>query len=107
MATFAAGFRPVILLRTKGLSLEEIVDKVCSGEKVSIETIRGKIRVQKVADIRKAIILISKRYAEVSDLTLAKMLALSPSMISKVKSGSFKKTGYLDYLLKKWENRNK
>ena len=76
-------------------------------ELFTIEDIIKKTRVQKISDIRKAIVLLSESYCNVSNKLLSEKLNISPSIISKIKSGDSKGTAYVDEVIKRWKETSK
>ncbi|MFX4263665.1 transposase [Pelotomaculum propionicicum] len=90
----------------KEINIDEIIEKVCTYENVRISEITKKTKIQKISDIRKAIVLLSEKYCNISNTLLAQKLNLSPSMISKIKSGENKGTFVSDVILK-WEQISK
>ena len=70
--------------------IDDIIKEVCINEGVTIDDITKKTRIQKISDIRKAIVLMGDRYSNASNKLLAQKLNLSSSMISKIKSGKVK-----------------
>ncbi|UNC93089.1 transposase [Candidatus Contubernalis alkaliaceticus] len=91
----------------KKLSIDEIMEKVCINENVNISEIIRKTRIQRISDIRKAIVLLSESYCNISNTLLAKKLNLPLSMISKIKSGVCKRTTYVEDVIRRWEGGNK
>jgi len=91
----------------KKKSIDEIIKTVCCNEKVSINEVTKRTKLQKIVDIRKAIVLLSERYCDTSNIELAVKLNLSPSMISKIKSGESKGTTYMEEVIKRWEGISK
>lgn len=64
-------------------------------------------RSKKISDIRKAIVLLSESYCNVSNKLLSEKLNISPSMISKIKSGDSKGTAYVEEVIKRWKEISK
>ncbi|WP_366922768.1 transposase [Metallumcola ferriviriculae] len=87
------------------ISIDEVIEKVCFQEKVSINEIIRKTRIQKVSDIRKAIVLLSERHCDVTNTLLAQKLNLPLSMISKIKSGVSKRTDYVQEIIHRFQER--
>jgi len=88
----------------KNINIHEVIEKVCVNESVTIGEITKKIRIQKISDIRKAIVLLSEKHCNVSNKLLSQKLNLSPSMISKIKSGNSKGTDYVEEVIGRWED---
>ena len=91
----------------KNINIDEIIGAVRANEGVTIEEIIKKTRVQKISDIRKAIVLLSESYCNVSNKLLSEKLNISPSMISKIKSGDSKGTAYVEEVIKRWKEISK
>lgn len=87
----------------KKLSIDEIIEKVCRYENIDKSEIIKRSRIQRISDIRKAIVLLSERYCSASNLVIAQKLNLPPSMISKIKSGVSRRTTYVNDVVEKWE----
>ena len=83
-------------------SIDEVVERVCSIENVSVEEITRKTRIQKISDIRKAIVLLSERYCNVTNTVLSSKMNLPLSMISKIKSGECKGV-YVQEIIQRFE----
>ena len=79
----------------KYLDIDELIEKVCIAENVTIKDLIRRTRVRKISDIRKAIVQLSELYCNVSNRLLAQKLNLSPSMISKIKSDGGKDSNYV------------
>lgn len=90
----------------KEIKVDEIIEKVCTYENVTITEITKKTKIQKISDVRKAIVLLSEKYCNISNKILAQKLNLSPSMISKIKSGESKNT-FVNDVIQKWEQISK
>lgn len=86
----------------KNINIDEIIEEVCFNENVTISEITKKTRIQKISDIRKAIVLLSEKYCNVSNKLLSQKLNLSPSMISKIESGDSKGTVYVEQVIRRW-----
>ncbi len=93
--------------QTKNMNIDKIIEEVCINEHVTIEDITKKTRIQKISDIRKAIVLLSEKYGCSSNKIMSEKLNLSSSMISKIKSGDSKGTSYVEEIIKRWENLSK
>lgn len=91
----------------KTTDIDEIIKEVCNNENVLISDITNKTRVQKISDIRKAIVLLGEKYCNASNRILTEKLNLSSSMISKIKSGDSKGTAYVDEVIRRWEEKSK
>ncbi|MDD4766200.1 MAG: transposase [Desulfotomaculaceae bacterium] len=87
------------------INIDEIIEKFCAYEHVTVSELTKKSKTQKVSDVRKAIVLLSEKYCNISNTLLAKKLNLSPSMISKIKSGESKGV-FLNDVILKWEQIN-
>ncbi len=74
------------------LSINEVIERVCLMESISIEELAKRSRVWKISDIRKAIVLLSETHCSVSNTALCQILNLPLSMISKIKSCESKRT---------------
>lgn len=85
------------------LNIDEIMEKVCINENVNINEITRRTKIQRMSDIRKAIVLLSERYCNISNTALALKLNLSQSMISKIKSGASKGTTYVEDVIRRCE----
>ncbi len=92
---------------TRRTNIDEIIDEVCINENVTINDITKRTRIQKISDIRKAIVLIGDKYCNISNKILSQKLNLSSSMISKIKSGDSKGTAHVEEIIKRWEGENK
>lgn len=91
----------------KTANIDEIIKEVCNNENVLISDIIKKTRVQKISDIRKAIVLLGEKYCNTSNKILTEKLNLSSSMISKIKSGDSKGTDYVEEVIRRWEETSK
>ena len=96
-------FQANIGVRSEQLNIDELVEKVCNQEQISIKELVKRTRIQKVSDIRKAIVLLSERHCNVTNTLLAQELNLPLSMISKIKSGESKGTGYVQEIIWRFE----
>lgn len=76
-------------------------------ENITIDYITRKTRIQKISDIRKAIVLLSEKYCNASNKILVQKLNISSSMISKIKSGDSKATDYVKEVIERWEGISK
>ena len=74
----------------KALDVEEIIYKVCKIVNLNIEEIVAKKRTQGLVDARKAIIILAKRYTNLTHKEMAKKLNLSESTISNIISNGEK-----------------
>jgi len=74
----------------KALDVEEIIYKVCKIVDLNIEEIVAKKRTQGLVDARKAIIILAKRYTNLTHKEMAKKLNLSESTISNIISNGEK-----------------
>lgn len=88
------------------LDIQQLIEMICCQENVCLAEITRKTRVQKISDIRKAIILLSEKHCKVSNTSLALILNLPLSMVSKIKSGESKGTEYVHQIMYRFE-RNK
>lgn len=88
---------------TNNISIDDLIKEVCRNEKVTIGDITKKTKIQKISDIRKAIVLLSEDYYNVSNKLISQLLCLSPTMISKIRSGKSKGTDYVEEVIKRWE----
>lgn len=86
------------------IEVDKIINAICELEEVSIDEIIKRSRIQKYSDIRKAIVLLSDKYTNATTTELAKQLNISASMVSKIKSGSSKRTSYTDEIINKFES---
>ena len=91
----------------KNININEIIEAVCVNENVTVIDITKKTKVQKISDIRKAIVLLSEKYCDVSNKLLSQKLNVSPSMISKIRSGDSKGTAYVEEAIKRWKEISK
>lgn len=87
--------------------IDEIIETICLNENLSINDVTRRTKLQKIVEIRKAIVLLSEKYCDISNTELAAKLNLSPSMISKIKSGASKETTYVEELIRRWEQKSK
>ena len=87
----------------KRLGIEEIIEKVCINENVNISEITRRTKVQRISDLRKAIVLLSERYCHITNTALAEKLNLPLSMISKIKSDKCKGTAYVEEVIRRWK----
>jgi hypothetical protein len=62
----------------KKLSIDEIIKKVCICENINIREITKRTRIQRISDIRKAMILLSEKYSSTSNSVIAQKLNLAP-----------------------------
>ena len=88
--------------KEKELSIDEIIEKVCNNENVNISEITRRTKIQRITDIRKAIVLLSEKHSNIKNIELAHKLNLSISMISKIKSGVSKGANVED-VIQRWE----
>lgn len=91
----------------KRLNIDEIIEQVCMNENIGVSEITRRTRTQRISDIRKAIVLLSERYCNIMNKELAEKLNLSPSMVSKIKSGQNKGTAYVQDVIRRWEEVRK
>ncbi len=91
----------------KKTNIDKIIKDICINENVTVNDITKRTRIQKISDIRKAIVLLSEKYCNVSNKILAQKLNLSSSMISKIKSGNSKGTTYVGDVINRWEKISK
>jgi len=87
----------------KTVNIDELIEEVCANEKVTVSDITKRTKIQKISDIRKAIVLLSEEHCDVSNKLLSQKLNLSPSMISKIKSRDSKGTAYVEEVIKQWK----
>ncbi|EOD00300.1 transposase [Caldisalinibacter kiritimatiensis] len=73
------------------LDIDELIEKVCEICEVKIEDIVKRTRIKRYSDIRKAIVLLSEEYVNISNENLANKLNISSSMVSKIRSGASKR----------------
>jgi putative transposase len=85
------------------LSLDEIIDRVCTSENVSIDQITRKTKARRISDIRKAIVLLSEKHCSITNMELAQRLNLPPSMVSKIKSDETMRTPNVDGIMRRCE----
>lgn len=85
------------------LSIDELMEKICINEHVNINEITRRTKIRRISDIRKAIVLLSERYCNITNTMLAQKLNLPLSMISKIKSGACKGTAYVEDVIRRWE----
>lgn len=84
------------------IGIDELIKEVCRLEQIKYEQLIKKTRQQKISDLRKAVVLLSEKQCLVKNATLAQKLNLSPSMISKIKSGEVEITAYVREVMQKW-----
>ena len=89
--------------KRESLSLDEIISRVCINENVNISDLLKRTKVRQISDIRKAIVLISSSTTNITNASVAQKLNLSPSMISKIRSGTSKGTAYVNDVIRRWE----
>lgn len=94
-------------VQNKNIEIDEIIYEICIEENVTIDDITKKTKIQKISDIRKAIVLLSEKHCTISNKSLSEKLNLSASMISKIKSGASKGTCYVEEIIKRWEKKHK
>lgn len=89
----------------KKANIWEVIEEVCRNENTTSGEISKRTKIQRLSDIRKAIVILSEKYCEPAPKTkeLAHKLNLPPSMISKIKSGESKKTVYVEEVIERWE----
>lgn len=87
----------------KKVNIDDIIEEICINENVTTSDITKKTRIQKISDIRKAIVLLSEKHCNTSNKLLSQKLNLSPSMVTKIKSGDSKGTSYVGEVVKRWE----
>ncbi len=75
-----------------------IFEKVCNIMDEKIENIKSGRRIRKYSDIRKAVIILGKKYSDASNRKISEILGVSESLVSKVISGNYKKTKRLKYI---------
>lgn len=99
MKPFQTGSR----IQTGRMGIDELIERVCSQEKVSIEEVIRRTRIQRISDIRKAIVLLSEKHCSVTNTLLAEKLNLSLSMISKIKSDINRWSGHVQAIIQHFE----
>lgn len=87
------------------VSLEEIIKKIEKICEIKIDDLRKKSRVQKYADTRKAIIILSNKYSDVSNKELGILLNMTESAVSKILSGRYKETKFLNRIIEEVRNK--
>ncbi|MFZ5642685.1 MAG: transposase [Bacillota bacterium] len=93
------------MIRNRKIKLEVIVDEVCKEAGVVLEEIIRRTKIQKFSDVRKAIVRLSEKYSEITNIELARRLNIPPSMISKIKSGECRGTHLVDEIMSKIEEK--
>ncbi|WP_051273144.1 transposase [Desulfotruncus alcoholivorax] len=88
----------------KKISIDEIMETICINENVNIDELTRRTKIQRISDIRKAIVLLSERYCKITNTVLAQKLNLPLSMISKIKSGACKGTAYVEDVIRRFED---
>lgn len=81
------------------LDIDELIEIVCKVGEVKKEDIIKRTKIKKYSDVRKAIVLLSEKYVEISNTELAKKLNIAPSMVSKIKSGISKKNEEVEKII--------
>lgn len=87
------------------IEVDKIINAICKLEEVNIHEITKRSRIQKYSDIRKAIVLLSEEYSNITATELANKLNIPLSMVSKIKSGVSKRTEYVDEVIEKFKNK--
>lgn len=87
------------------LDIDELIEIVCKVGEVKKENIIKRAKIKKYSDVRKAIVLLSEKYVEISNTELAKKLNIAPSMVSKIKSGISKKNEEVERLIELVTNK--
>jgi hypothetical protein len=67
------------------INLEDIIKYVCEKTSLTIEEITRKTKLKKIVTARKAIIVLSDKYNEITNRDLSKILNISSSVISRIK----------------------
>ncbi|WP_176431624.1 transposase [Anaerovirgula multivorans] len=91
----------------ENINIDEIIEAVCINENITISNVTRKTRIQKIADIRKAIVLLSEDHCNASNKLLSQKLNLSSSMISKIRSGDSEGSAYVKEVIRRWEEVSK
>jgi REP element-mobilizing transposase RayT len=68
----------------KVLNFGDIIDRVCKITDLSIEEIAAKKRTQRLVDARKAVIILSKRYTNLTNKEIANRLNISEPTVSNI-----------------------
>ncbi|MFA5524102.1 MAG: transposase [Tissierellales bacterium] len=87
------------------IDIDKIINRICELEKVNIDEITKRSRIQKYSDIRKAVVLLGEKYTNITSTELANKLRIPLSMVSKIKSGESKRTEYVENIIEKFENK--
>jgi len=90
---------------TKGMQIAEIINIVCELEGICVQEVIKRSKIRKYSDIRKAIVLLSEKYFNITATELAGNLNIPLSMVSKIKSGGSKRTEYVNEIIEKFENK--
>ncbi|HCC07039.1 MAG TPA: hypothetical protein DEP72_02570 [Clostridiales bacterium] len=80
--------------------IELLINKVLKQESIAKGELLQKTKVQRICDIRKAIIILADRGVNNNDL--AKKLEISNSVISRIKAGKFKRTEYFERVISEY-----
>ncbi|WP_432667173.1 transposase [Wukongibacter baidiensis] len=87
------------------IEFEELVNSICDQEDIEIKDIRKRSRVKTLSDLRKAIVLLSEKYCELSNKKVADTLKLNPSMVSKIKNDAVAINEEVISIMERYENK--
>lgn len=93
------------VIEKKRLKIDELIELVCKVEEVKREDIIKRTKIQRYSDIRKAIVLLSEEYVDITNTELASKLNIPLSMVSKIKSGVSKKNEEVKRIIRLVENK--
>ncbi|AKL95828.1 transposase [Clostridium aceticum] len=83
--------------------IDEVIKKICKLEDITLEELTKKTKIQRISDIKKAIVLVNEKWCSMPKKVVAEKLNLPPSMVSKIVSGESKGTPYVIEVIKRWE----
>ena len=89
------------------ISTEEIIKRICLNEDIIPEELTRKTKIRRIADARKAVVILSGKYSWKSNSELASRLNLSSSMISKIKSGEREISSAVQEIILRFEGKSK
>lgn len=88
------------------ISIEILIEDIIVISGINGEELTSGKRTKPITDTRKAIIILGKKYSHVSNKRLSELLNISESAISKIISGRYQETEYLQDLIEKFTKKS-